>query len=47
MPRVEVKGKATHFPYTKKGKEVAKKAMEKMPKMKNMATSDGYMMKQK
>lgn len=29
MPKVIVKGKVKHYPYTKKGKMMAKKAMKK------------------
>jgi len=29
MPKVTIKGKVKHFPYTKKGKAAAKKAKKK------------------
>lgn len=36
MPKVKVNGKIKHFPYTKKGKEAAKRAMKKTTKKKPM-----------
>lgn len=33
-----------HFPYTKKGKEAAKKEAKKVGKKKKKLSSDGYMM---
>ena len=38
MPKVEIKGKVKHFPYTKAGKRAASLAK---------GTSDGYMPKKK
>ena len=32
MPKVKVKGKVKHFPYTKKGKAAAKKARKRNKK---------------
>lgn len=32
MPKVKVKGKVKHFPYTKKGMEMAKKAKKSVKK---------------
>ena len=33
MPTVNIKGKAKHFPYTDKGKEMAEKAKKKGKKL--------------
>ena len=50
MPIVKVAGKIRHFPYTEKGKALAKKALgvaKTIMKKTNIPTSDGFMRSKK